>query len=156
MRRDIALFLGLVAIICGGVIAAVMFLWGGGGGGGSSVCDQPLLPQGESEISQTGFQTEDAGLTGVIDAARTGNVQAVNDAFYANNNEIHNFTYNIDQRLREENEKLAKELCEAVIELEEELLGAQPSADVILVDAWRVRYLLRDAAEALGYERPVE
>ncbi len=154
MRRDITLFLGLVAIICGGVIAAVIFVFRDSGG--SSVCDQPLLPQGESEISQTGFQTEVAGLTGVIDAARTGNIQAVNDAFYANNSEIHNFTYNIDQRLREENEKLAKELCEAVIELEEELVVAQPSTDVILVDAWRVRYLLREAAEALGYERPVE
>ena len=156
MRRDIALFLGLVTVIGGGVIAAAIFLWGGGGGGGSSVCDRPLLPQGESEISQTGFQTGDAGLTGVIDAARTGNIQAVNDAFYANNSEIHNFTYDVDQRLREEDEKLAKELCEAVIELEEELLVAQPSTDVILVDAWRVRFLLRDAAEALGYERPVE
>ena len=154
MRRDIALFLGLVAIICGGVIAAVIFAFRDGGG--SSVCDRPLAPLGESEISQTGFQTEDAGLTRVIDAARTGNVQAVNDAFYANNSEIHNFTYNIDQRLREENEKLAKELCEAVIELEEELLVAQPRADVILVDARRVRHLLREAAEALGYERPVE
>ncbi len=153
MRRDIALFLGLVAIICGGVIAAVIFAFRDGGG---SVCDRPLAPLGESEISQTGFQTEDAGLTRVIDAARTENIQAVNDAFYANNSEIHNFTYNIDQRLREENEKLAKDLCEAVIELEEELLRAQPSTDVILVDAWRVRYLLRDAAEVLGYERPVE
>ncbi len=153
MRRDIALFLGLVTVIGGSVIAAVMFLWGGGG---SNVCDRPLAPLGESEISQTGFQTGDAGLTGVIDAARAGNLQAVNDVFYANNSEIHNFTYNVDQRLREEDEKLAKELCEAVIELEEELLVAQPSTDVILVDAWRVRFLLRDAAEALGYERPVE
>jgi hypothetical protein len=154
MRRDIVLFLGLVAIICGGVIAAVIFVFRDGGG--SSICDRPLAPLGESEISQTGFQAEDADLTRVIDAARKGNLQAVNDAFYANNSEIHNFTYNVDQRLREENEKLAKELCEAVIELEEELLGAQPSADVILVDAWRVRYLLRDAAEELGYERPGE
>ncbi len=155
MRRDIALFLGLVAIICGVVIAAVIFLFRDGDGG-SSVCDKPLLPQGKSEISQTSFQTEDSGLTAVIDAARAGDVQAVNDAYYANNSEIHHFTYNIDQRLREENEKLAKDLCEAVIELEEELLSALPSTDVLLVDAWRVRYLLRDAAEALGYERPGE
>jgi len=35
-------------------------------------------------------------------------------------------------------------------------LVAQPRADVILVDARRVRHLLREAAEALGYERPVE
>jgi hypothetical protein len=156
MRRDIALFLVLVTVIGGGVIAAAIFLWGSGGGGGSSVCDQPLLPQGESVISQTDFQTEDAGLTVVIDAARAGNIQAVNDAYYANNSEIHSFTYDVDQSLREENEELAKELCEAVIELEEELLDAQPSTDVILVDAWRVRFLLRAAAEALGYERPVE
>ncbi len=154
MRGDILLFFGLVTVIGGGVIAAVMFLWGGGGG--SNICDKPLLPLSEGEISQMDFQAGDAGLAKVVEAASRGNVEAVNDAFYANNNEIHNFTYNIDQRLREENEKLAKELCEAVIELEEELLGAQPSTDVILVDAWRVRYLLRDAAEALGYERPVE
>jgi len=156
MRGDILLFLGLVAVIGGGLIAAVIFLFGGGGGGGSSVCDRPLPPQGDREISQDAFQARDAGITQVIEAARMGNVQAANEAYYADNNEIHNFTINIDQRLRGEDEELAKELCEAVIELEEDLVGAQPSADVILVQVRRVQDLLREAAEALGYTRPGE
>jgi len=153
MRRDIALFLGLVAIICGGIIAAVIFLFDDGGGGESSVCDNPLAPRGESDISQLGFQTEDAGLARVIEAASAGDLQATEEAFFG---DVHNFTRDVDQRLREVDEELAKELCEAVMTLEEELFATDPSADAIAKHATRIRDLLRDAAEALGYARPGE
>ncbi|TET95794.1 MAG: hypothetical protein E3J29_06300 [Dehalococcoidia bacterium] len=152
MRRDIVLFLGLVAIICGGIIAAVIFLFDDGGGE-SSVCDRPLAPLGESEISQLGFQTEDADLARVIEAAEAGDLQAAQEAFFG---DVHDFTHDVDQPLREVDEELAKELCEAVMTLEEELFATDPSTDAIAKHATRIRDLLRDAAEALGYARPGE
>ena len=156
MRRDIALFLGLVAIICGGVIAAVMVVFVRDGGESNNLCDQPLPPPGESEISQLGFQAEDAGLAKVIEAASAGNLAAAAEAFlYANNGEVRNFTYDVDQPLREVDEELAKELCEAVNRIEEGLIVDQ-RADQVAIQARRIRELLWDAAEALGYARPGE
>ncbi|MEE9285690.1 MAG: hypothetical protein V3V35_08200, partial [Dehalococcoidia bacterium] len=67
MRGDIALFMGLVAVIGGGIIVAVVLMTGGGGGG--NPCDDSLVPLGESDISQLGFQTEDVGLTRMIQSA---------------------------------------------------------------------------------------
>jgi hypothetical protein len=91
----------------------------------------------------------------VIQAASVGSLEAAESAFFG---DIHNFTHNVDEPLRQVNEELAKELCEAVIRLEEELppLSAQPSADRIAMEATSIRELLQDAAEALGYARPGE
>lgn len=149
MRGDIALFLGLVAVIGGGiVVAAILFL--GGNGGGNSACDNALPPLGRSDISQAGFQAEDAGLAKVIQAASAGNLPAAEDAFFG---DVHNFTHNVDQPLRPVDEELARDLCESVIHIEEEL-AIDRRVDVIASDAARIRALLRDAAEALGYARP--
>ena len=90
----------------------------------------------------------------VVQAASVGNLDAANSAFYANNSEIHNFTHNIDADLRETDEGLAKELCEGVITLEEELFAERPNMAVIGAEAKRVRELLQDAAGALGFARP--
>jgi hypothetical protein len=153
MRGDIALFLGLVTVIGGAVIVAI-FLLLGSDGGGSNACANPLPPLGESDISQLGFQAEDAGMARVIQAASVSNLEAANEAFYANNGEIHNFSHNIDASLREVDEELATELCETVITLEEALFSEQPDLLLIASEATRARDLLRDAAEALGYARP--
>ena len=152
MRGDILLFLSLVIVIGGGVIAAVMLLWGGGGGGGSGVCDRPLAPLANGEISQVAFQAEDAGLIRVIDAASAGDLPATHKAFF---DEVRSFTYDVDQPLREVDEELAKELCEAVNTIEEELTVNQRT-DRVAMEATRIRELIRDAAEALGYARPGE
>ena len=150
MRGDIALFIMLVAVIGGGIIVAIVLL--AGGGGGDNTCDNPLVPLGESEISQLGFQTDDVGLTRVIQAASAGNLQAAEDAFFG---DVHNFTHNVDPAIREVDEETAKELCEAVIRIEEEL-AFDLRIDRIAGQATRIRELLRDAAEALGYARPGE
>lgn len=151
MRGDIALFLGLVALIGGGIVAAIIFFVGDGGGG-NTLCDQPLPPMGESEISQPAFQTEDAGLTRVIEAALAGDLPAAQNAF---SGDVRNFTYDVDQRLREVDQELAKELCQAVNRIEEELTVNQ-RADRVATHATRIRDLVRQAAEALGYARPGE
>jgi hypothetical protein len=149
LRGDIALFLGLVAVIGGGIVVAVIFLLGGNGGG-NNACDNALPPLGRSDISQAGFQAEDAGLAKVIQAASAGNLPAAEDAFFG---DVHNFTHNVDPPLRPVDEELARDLCESVIHIEEEL-AIDRRVDVIASDAARIRALLRDAAEALGYVRP--
>ena len=153
MRGDIVLFLGLVTVIGGGIVTAVVFLLGGGGGGsGSNVCDNPLAPLGESDISELGFHAEDAGLARVVQAASEGDLEAAEAAFFG---DVHDFTHNIDQPLREVDEALARELCGETIEIEEELAIGQ-RVSVIAGLATRMRELLQDAAEALGYARPGE
>jgi hypothetical protein len=150
LRGDIVLFLGLVTVIGGGIVTAVVLLLGGGGG--SNACDNPLPPPGDSDISQRGFQAEDAGLARVIQAASEGNLEAAESAFFG---DIHDFTRNIDQPLREVDEELARELCEETIEIEQELaIGRR--VGVITGQATRIRELLWEAAEALGYARPGE
>lgn len=149
MRGDIVLFLGLVTVVGGGIIVAVVLFFGRGGGAGSP-CDDPLVALGQSEISQIGFQAEDAGLARVAQAATAGNLEAAESAFFG---DIHSFTHNMDAPLREVDEELAKEICELIIEIEEELvIGRRLS--VIAGQATRIRELVQDAAEALGFARP--
>ncbi len=152
MRGDIALFLGLVAVIGGGITLAVVFIFGegDGDGGGNILCDEPLIPLCESDISQLGFQTEDVGLTRIIQFATAGDLEGAESAFFG---DVHNFTHNVDPAIREVDEELAKALCEAAIDIEEEL-ALDRRADRIAGQATRIRELLRDAAEALGYARP--
>ena len=150
MRGDIALFLGLVAVIGGGIVVAVVFIFGNNGGGGSNACDNALAPLGRSDISQAGFQAEDVGLTRVIQAATARDLTAAEDAFFG---DVHNFTHNVDPPVRAVDAKMAKDLCKTVIHIEEEL-AIDRRVDVIATDAARIRELLRDGAEALGYARP--
>jgi hypothetical protein len=139
--------LGVIALF----FIAVFFLVSGvlGGGGGGSQCDDPLAPLGSSEISAEAFQEEDAALGRVIGFLQSGDRVAAEAAFYG---PVHNFTHNADPPLREQDEELAKELCEAVLVLEESFItGTTPD---VATDTQRVRDLLRDAAVALGYPRP--
>lgn len=155
MPGDILKFLGLVTVIGGALVAGVILLVGDGGDG-TNLCDEPLLPLSESEISQMDFQAGDAGLAKVVEAASRGNVETASEAFYANNSEIHNFTRGVDQPLREVDQEMAKDLCEAAADLGEEFVAAEPKADAITTTAIRLRDLVGDAAEALGYARPGE
>lgn len=148
MRGDILLFLGLVAVVGGGVIAAVFFLFGGGGG--SNACDSALAPLGQSNVSQLGFQTEDVGLTRVIQAASVGDLNAAESAFFL---DVHSFTHNVDPAIRQVDDELARKLCQAVIDIEEEL-AFERRVSVIAGQAMRIQELLRDAAVKLGYARP--
>ena len=138
-----------MAVIGGGIVAAVI-LFLGGNGGGNNACDNALPPLGRSDISQAGFQAEDAGLAKVIQAASAGNLPAAEDAFFG---DVHNFTHNVDPPIREKNAGMAKDLCKTVIHIEEEL-AIDRRVDIIATDAARIRELLRDGAEALGYARP--
>ena len=149
MRGDIVLFLALVGVIGGAIVIGVVLLVDGGS---SDPCGDALPPLsgGQADVSQEGFNDEDAGLTQVIQAAEAGNIPAVEAAFFG---EVHNFTHNVDPAIREADEELAKEICGVVIELEEEL-AFERRTDVIARQAAQIREMLRDGAELLGYERP--
>ncbi len=151
MRGDIVLFLGLVTVVGGGIIVAVVLFFGGAGGGGSS-CDSPLVPLGggEADVSQMGFQAEDAGLARVAQAATAGDLEAAESAFFG---DVHNFTHNVDPSIREADEELAIEICERIIEIEEEMAFGR-RVSVIAGQATRLRELMQDGAEALGFARP--
>ncbi|HEU4760547.1 MAG TPA: hypothetical protein VFT91_11290 [Dehalococcoidia bacterium] len=142
--------LGVVVLAGVGVF---LLITGSVGGGGGSACDRPLKPlgePGESDLSAQGFAAEDAGLTKVISLLNAGRKDDAESAFYG---PVHNFTHNADPSIREKDAKLAKELCKAVINIEDHLAFG---ADFVQLsgDAQRIRDLLRDGAAALGYPRP--
>ena len=86
------------------------------------------------------------------EATSAGNLDLATEVWYDNDSEVRNFTHDADQPLREVDEELARELCEAVIRLEEEL--ALGRVERVSVEATSIRRMLRDAAEALGFARP--
>jgi hypothetical protein len=139
--------LGVLVLIFVGAFFLVSGTLGGDGGG--SRCDEELPALGPSDISAAGFTAEDAALTQVIDMLRAGDRAGAEAAFYG---PTHNFTHGVDPPLREVDEDAARELCEAVYDLEESFISA-PSPTVA-ADLELVRDLLRDAAESLGYPRP--
>ncbi len=136
------LMLGLAAVLIGGLVFLVA---GGGLGGGGGGCDKPLVPLETSDISASGLAQEDAGLARVIEAADRGAMDEVESAFYG---PVHNFTHNVDPPIREKDEALAKQLCEAVIKIEEDLV-ANPSPLDISLDARRIREYAEAIAEEL-------
>lgn len=137
---------GLFVIALGGFFLGRTVMSGGGG----STCDKALPPLGSSEISEQAFQEEDAALGRILDMLTRGDVQSAESAFFG---PVHNFTHNIDPRVREQNEELAKQLCKAVIQLEDSLAFDRGAVKIGL-DMQAVRNLLRDSAQALGYSRP--
>lgn len=140
-------------VVIGVFVVAVVggfFLVRTGIGGGGGTCDKPLPPLGNSEISEKAFQEEDAAIGRILVMLASGDVQGAESAFFG---PVHNFTHNIDPPLRQKNEKLAKDLCQAVIRLEDSL-ALRAGAVKIGMDLQNVRNLLRDAAQALGYTRP--
>ncbi len=118
--------------------------------GGGAVCDKALPPLGISDTSAQAFIQEDADLGKVIDMLNRGDKNAAESAFYG---PVHNFTHNVDPPVRLKNEQLAKDLCQAVLKIEDDL-AFNASTQQASASLQRVRGLLRDAAGALGYPRP--
>lgn len=114
------------------------------------MCDRPLAPLGSSEISERAFQDEDAAIGRILTMLASGDVQGAESAFFG---PVHNFTHNVDPPVRQQDERLAKDLCQAVIRLEDSL-ALRAGAVQVGMDLQNVRNLLRDASQALGYSRP--
>jgi hypothetical protein len=120
------------------------------GGGDGGTCDRELSPLGASEISQNAFDERDASLTSLIALLNAGGRADDESDFFAE--EMHNFTHNIDPAVRQQDPALARELCEAVIVVEDAF--PSESSSQIAQDIARMQDPIRDSAEALGYDRP--
>ena len=119
--------------------------------GGSSTCAHPLAPLGEeSPLSSQAFQEEDTALALVVERAAANDRAGAESAFYG---DVHNFTHNVDKPLRERDAELGKDLCHAVIDLEE-ALTSEISPLNLSTRVQRVREILAEASVALGYDRP--
>ncbi|MCH7952673.1 MAG: hypothetical protein IIC25_02180 [Chloroflexi bacterium] len=132
------------------IIGGGFFLFVGVGGSGGSTCDNELsrLP-GPAAVTGKGFQEEDVVLGEVIGYLNQPDLDNAFSSFYG---EVHAFTHNIDPDVRAVDEEKAKEVCEAVLELEE--LLASDSQAAMSAAAAKLREELRGAAEVLGFDRP--
>lgn len=137
--------LGLIVVIA---VGGFFILTNSGGGGGT--CDQELPPLGSSEISQSAFDEEDDALTRVITLLSTGDREGAESAFFG---PVHNFTHNVDPPVRQKDEAVAKALCEAVIVVEDSIALRRASSQ-LAAEIQDMQNLIRDSAEALGYDRP--
>ncbi len=138
--------LGVLVLLAVGGYFLVTSVTGGGGG----ACDTALLPLGVSDVSAKTFIQEDADLGKVIDMLNRGDKNAAESAFYG---PVHNFTHNVDPSVRQKNDQLAKDICQAVLKIEDDL-AFNATTQQASASLQRVRDLLRDAAEAIGYPRP--
>lgn len=138
--------LGLIVVIA---VGGFFVLTNSGGNGGT--CDQELPPLGSSEISQRAFDEEDEALTRVIAMLNAGDRAGAESAFFG---PPHNFTHNVDPPVRQKDSALAKQLCEAVIVVEEGLATPSRPSSQIAAGIQDMQILIRDSAEALGYNRP--
>jgi hypothetical protein len=129
------------------------FLLGHISGANAGGCDRPLaaLPGGTT-ISADAFVAEDTSLGQVIDYLNQGDSTNADNTFYG---PVHSFMHNADPPIRLANEKLARTLCETVVQLETDLLaGSKVTTYKLADDTTQVREALREGAVALGYPRP--
>jgi len=153
MRREIVLFLVVLAII-GGVVAAVLFAFSGRNGEGPTyqltpfaVCLVTIPALNAEPLTDSAFKAADSDLATVVELASGGDVDRAQAAFVG----PHALTHNVDGPLRQADETLAVRLCNEVVVIEEELAaGRDPS--VVAEQARKIREVLSAAAAALGLE----
>lgn len=142
---------GLGAIVL--VFVGGFFLFSNITGGGGSTCDIPLKPIGDAPAANAaGFQEADTGIGRLVGFLQQGDMNGANALWYG---PPHNFMHTAEPAIREKDETLGKNLCEAVIKFETDFDttgGTDPS--VLANEVTIIRNYLRDGAEALGFPRP--
>lgn len=145
------LALGFVVLLFVGGYFLLTNIGGGGGGG----CGEPLPPlPGDTSVTAEGFQEEDRKLGETIGYLQAGDIDNTFATFYG---DVHAFTHNIDPDVRAVDEQMAKELCELVIQVEEDYDPPPPeerSLAAMTSSTRELREYLRDVAVALGFPRP--
>jgi hypothetical protein len=125
------------------------------GGGGDSVCDNPLEPLPGAEAppnTAAGFQEADTNLGRLITFFQQGDLNAANSFFYG---ATHNFMHTAEPAIRDGDEELGKELCEAVIQFENDFdTAGRTDPQVLAEEVIAIREYLRRGAEVLGFPRP--
>jgi len=158
MRRDIVLFLSVLAVI--GVIAAAL-LFAFTGRNGHDPTDTPLAYEltpfavclgtipalNAGPLTGSVFKAADSDLATVVELAGEGDVDGAATAFVG----PHTLTHNVDGPLRHADEVLAIRLCNEVVIMEAELASdREPS--VVVDQARKIRETLSAAAAALDME----
>jgi hypothetical protein len=141
---------GLGALVV--IFVGAFFIVRSATGGDASACDSDLPPltTDTPDVNAEAFANEDAALKRVVDMLSAGDRAGAEAAFFG---PVHNLTHAVHPLVREVDEDLGREICEVVLDLENQLaVGASDASVALNMD--RVRGLLRDAAVALGYPRP--
>jgi hypothetical protein len=142
---------GLGAIVL--IFVGGFFLFSNLGGSSGSICDDPLTPIGDSPpATAEGFREADTGLGRLIGFLQAGDLNAANTLFYG---PPHNFTHTAEPPIREKDEELGKNLCQAVINFENDFdTTGTTDPQVLANEVIIIRNYLRDGAEVLGFPRP--
>lgn len=142
---------GLGAIVL--IFVGGFFLFSNVTGGGGATCDNPLKPLGNSpDATAEGFAETDTGLGRLIGFLQQNDMNAANTLFYG---PTHNFMHTAEPVIREKDETLGKNLCEAVIQFETDFDAPGGTNPAILAnEVTTIRNYLRDGAVALGFPRP--
>ncbi len=138
-----------------GLAVAAVVLFGGGflllrsvvGGSGGATCDKKQFALGNSDLSERGFEMENAAVTEIENLISAGQISGAESDFYQN---AHVFTHDVDAMIRERDEQTARDLCNSVLTIEADFTDSQP-ASVLLSDSARVRASLIQGARVLGY-----
>ena len=142
---------GLGAIVL--IFVGGFFLLSNITGGSGSTCDQPLKSIGNApNADAAGFQETDVGLGHLVGFLQQGDLDGANALFYG---PTHNFMHTAEPAIREKDETLGKNLCEAVIKFETDFdTSGATNLSLLANEVTIVRNYLRDGAEALGFPRP--
>lgn len=140
--------LGLAVIVLGIVGGVVLFAAGGIGGGGGG-CGSALRRLSDEPLTRDNFVQANRGISQTISELDRGAVEDAESAFFL---DVHVFIHTLDPEIRPQNEKLAKELCESLIFLEEEFaqrLGHDTFG--MSFRAQTIRLLFAEAQTELGF-----
>jgi len=157
MRRDIVLFLSVLAVI-GVIAAALLFTFTGRNGRDPTdkltplayeltpfaVCLGTIPALNAEPLTGSVFKAADSDLATAVELASGGDVDGAGAAFVG----PHALTHNVDGPLRQADEALAIRLCNEVVIMEAELASnREPS--VVVDQARKIRETLSAAAAAL-------
>jgi hypothetical protein len=141
--------LGAIVLIFVGGFFLVSNVTGGGGG----TCDSALKPIGDAPAADAaGFQEADTGLGRLVASLQQGDLNTANALFFGR---PHNFMHTAEPAIREKDETLGKNLCEAVIKFETDFdTSGATNLSLLVNEVTTIREYLRDGAEVLGFPRP--
>jgi hypothetical protein len=133
-----------------GAFAILLFAGSAASGGGSNrdeTCDAPLVPFTGQELSE-GRMTSAVTTFGDIAAnAHAGDAEGARSLFFAT--DAHNFTHDVSPALFYADRDLSRALCQAVIDIEEEVAVSRLDPARVAAAADRIVAALQAARETL-------
>lgn len=144
----------LPRLIAAGLFSAALFagssMFGNNGDGGAvsaAACDTPLAPLTGEAATDARILIASEGMTAIADAAASGDVPGAQGLFYSS--DAHNLSHDIDAPLRAADPGLARDLCQRVVVLENQMAGIL-DAEVIEREARAIAGMLAEARTLLA------